>query len=237
MRAKHLRYHKYKGVTLIEALIAVTILSFLLAVIYQAYVPSMGHFKRVNDQTMTEQQALTAYQRMFRDLVSSNIGSVTTNNEHPTKFISFLSTDDIISTTNGPALTADDLNDNLGNVFTDFPWKKFVIVYPGSAMAGNRRVYTLLKKEVPYFNSSPENQRVLSIKRPKVNEIINSSAYPVYILARGITDIEFIETFPESPLNCITIELVSIQVSDRSRTGDQDFFESSKYEFKITPRN
>lgn len=224
------RAKNQKGVSLVEALIATLILVLLLVVVYKAFVPSMSHFKRINDQTQTEQQGLAAYQRLFADLSITNTYSITITSS-PTKSITFLSTADSVFTTNGPEMTTDDLHDySAGTEATtpDIEWKKFVIIYPGSVFAGTRRVYALLKKEALYPDSL--KTEVFRLKSDKVTEIINDDTYPAVVLAKGISEASFgpPNPVPDKP---IWIQIVSVQESVKGR------IESSMYEFNITPRN
>jgi len=228
------KFRKSKGVSLIEALISMVILGFLLVVVYKAFVPSMAHFRKANDQTMTEQNALSAYQKLFTELTLSDPASITITSA-PTKSISFLSFADLSFTTNGPAATPGDLlgyedevNKVGAEVYTDsIKWKKFVILYPGYCMAGNRRIYAILKKEVPYL-SSPYDTEVHRLSSTAVQSIINDNSYPAYVLCRDIREVNF--TMPNYP--SVTIELISIH-----RYFDKDKEASSRYIFTVTPRN
>ncbi len=210
------------------------ILGLLLTMVYKAFVPSMAHFRRANDQTMTEQYALSAYQKLFTELTLSDPASITITNS-PTKSISFLSFADSIFTINGPAITPtnllgyDDETNKVGaEIYTDsIQWKKLVIIYPGSFMAGNLRIYALLKKEIPYL-SSPYDIEVHRLTSSAVQSIINDDSYPAYVLCRGIEEANF--TMPNYP--SVTIEVISVH-----KSFERDKEASSRYIFTVTPRN
>lgn len=228
------QFRKSRGVSLVEALISMVILGFLLIMVYKAFVPSMAHFRKANDQTQTEQKALSAYQKLFTELTLSDPASITITSS-PTKTISFLSFADLIFTNNGPDITSadllgyeDEVNKVGAEIFTDsINWKKIVIIYPGSFMAGNKRIYALLKKEVPYL-SSPNDTEVHRLTSSAVQDIINDNSYPTYVLCRGIQEANF--TMPNYP--SVTIEVIS---AHKSFYKDKEA--SSRYIFIVTPRN
>ncbi|MCE1246735.1 MAG: type II secretion system GspH family protein [Firmicutes bacterium] len=225
-----LRSKSNKGVTLIEALISMAILGLLLVVVYKAFVPSMDHFRKVNDQTKTEQSALVAYQRLFADLTLSNPSTVTIT-DSPTKSLSFLSfsepvyTGNTYTVTNADLLGYDDETNKTGTqkYTNEITWKKFVIIYPGTTMAGSLRVPVLLKKEVVY-NLDHEVHRLTSTA---VQRIINDSACPAYVLSRDVATINF--TMPSYP--AVTIEVIAFEETRYKKS------ESSRYIFVVKPRN
>lgn len=206
------------------------ILGLLMVVVYKAFIPSMDHFRRVNDQTKTEQSALVAYQKLFGDLTLSNPSTVTITSS-PTKSLSFLSFSDLISTNNGSPVTSADLlgyddetnKTGVQKYTNEITWKKFVIIYPGTTMAASTRVPVLLKKEVPY-NLDHEIHR---LEADAVQRIINDGSYPAYVLSRDISTINF--TIPSYP--AVTIEVIAFEQTRFKKS------ESSRYIFVVNPRN
>jgi type II secretory pathway pseudopilin PulG len=221
---------KPKGITLIEALISMAILGLLLIVVYKAFIPAMDHYRKANEQTKTEQSALVAYQRLFADVTLTNPSTITIT-DSPTKSLSFLSFSDKVSSTNNYAISNADLlgyDDETNKTGTqkytsEITWKKFVIIYPGSTMAGSLRIPVLLKKEVPYTL----DHEIHRLSPAAVQRIINDGSCPTYILSRDIATVNF--TMPKYP--SVTIEVLAFEETKYKKS------ESSRYVFVVNPRN
>ncbi len=220
---------KERGVTLIEALIAMAIVGLLLVIVYKAFVPSMEKFKKADAQTEAQQNALVAYQKVFSELSLTCPESITITTS-PIKSISFLSFRDPSIHPVGPPISDSDIATH-GEINPSIEWKKFVIIYPGEATApAGNKVKVLYKKEIPYTKGNA----IYFIKSDRVPFYINDSRYAEKVIAQHIQDVNY--AMPKYP--GVLIEIISTKRTGvAQRTHGKARYESMRFVFTIYPRN
>jgi len=166
------------GISLIEVLISMVLLGLILSVVYAAMVPSMKTWRKVNDDAETQQSAMIASDKVFRDLFLTNTYTITIISS-PVSAISCLSE----NSPQYPATTSVTAGDqiDLNRETPPIKWKKYVIFYHDPAGQ------LLKRKEVPY----PASSSLKRLTETALLKYISSSEYPVTVVARNIKAMYF----------------------------------------------